>query len=219
MRKGFTLIELLVVIAIIAILASILFPVFSRAREKARQTACLSNIKQLGLGATMYASDYDDQMPTNVHDINGSGSQDSGDMTWRTMVLPYVKNTQIFLCPTDKNPGTPIFTGGMDYGQKSGYAQNVHHWGTGSATPPYGRDMNLAQDPASVVFLCESDGSESLGQESDTHGWVPGKSSYACLYRHNDGANYAFVDGHAKWMKPTAICKSSGDCLMSCEQE
>jgi len=95
MRKGFTLIELLVVIAIIAILAAILFPVFAKAREKARQTSCLSNSKQFALGIMMYAQDYDETMPpsTNFNGVNG--------MTLADSVMPYVKNSQIMKCPSD----------------------------------------------------------------------------------------------------------------------
>ena len=76
-KQGFTLIELLVVIAIIAILASILFPVFARAREKARQTSCLSNMKQLGLACSMYAQDYDELLPTE--DYNWNNNADSNE--------------------------------------------------------------------------------------------------------------------------------------------
>jgi prepilin-type N-terminal cleavage/methylation domain-containing protein/prepilin-type processing-associated H-X9-DG protein len=86
-RAGFTLIELLVVIAIIAILAAILFPVFARARAKAKQSSCLSYTKQLALATIMYASDYDETFPR------------VGD--WYTAIEPYVKNRQIFLCPED----------------------------------------------------------------------------------------------------------------------
>jgi prepilin-type N-terminal cleavage/methylation domain-containing protein/prepilin-type processing-associated H-X9-DG protein len=90
--KGFTLIELLVVIAIIAILAAILFPVFAQAREKARQTACLSNTKQLALGVFMYAQDYDETLP-----VAGYNQQCRG--RWQWQIYPYVKNEQMFTCP------------------------------------------------------------------------------------------------------------------------
>jgi len=93
-RRGFTLIELLVVIAIIAILAAILFPVFAQAREKARQTSCLSNQKQLGTAILMYTQDYDEVYPT--------GLQDSWwDCTWYRTTASYVKNDGVFKCPSD----------------------------------------------------------------------------------------------------------------------
>jgi len=91
-RRAFTLIELLVVIAIIAILAAILFPVFAQAREKARQTACLSNVKQISLGVQMYSQDYDELLP-----VPGYNAQCRG--RWQFQVFPYVKNEQIFTCP------------------------------------------------------------------------------------------------------------------------
>jgi prepilin-type N-terminal cleavage/methylation domain-containing protein/prepilin-type processing-associated H-X9-DG protein len=216
MRKGFTLIELLVVIAIIAILASILFPVFSRAREKARQTSCLSNTKQLMLAVIGYTDDYDEVLPTNSMDTG------AGVYSWRTMLMPYVKNTQIFMCPSNKIT-TGAFHSAMDVtaGEKSGYGMNVNHWGPAGApaspTPAYGQDLGGCEDSSSVILLFESDGSESVGDEADAHGWVPSAGTW--WKRHNDGSNVAFVDGHAKWMKPTAFCKASGDCLCSRELE
>ena len=100
-RRGFTLIELLVVIAIIAILAAILFPVFAQARAKARQAACMANLKQLGLAFEMYCQDYDELLPIWGY---GDTSQpdngpDEGFYAWDTVIDPYTKNQQILLCP------------------------------------------------------------------------------------------------------------------------
>src|SRR6056297_1371472 len=118
--KGFTLIELLVVIAIIAILAAILFPVFARAREKARQTSCLSNLKQIGLAFRMYVGDYDDTMPGYIIytpvDVVGPYTGDSrGYLFWMDVLYPYVKNKQVFVCPSYSYSG----------GYFGGYGWNV----------------------------------------------------------------------------------------------
>ena len=93
-RRGFTLIELLVVIAIIALLAAILFPVFASAREKARQTACLSNMRQIGTAILTYTQDYDELI---VPSQNGSGATLA---SWPTIIQPYVKNAGVFVCPS-----------------------------------------------------------------------------------------------------------------------
>ncbi len=111
MRKGFTLIELLVVIAIIAILAAILFPVFAQAREKARQTGCLSNVKQIGLGVQMYLQDYDEYVPRNAFAdpprvAEGDHFTNCSSPRWMDVMQPYVKNTQLHNCPSD--PFAPI---------------------------------------------------------------------------------------------------------------
>src|SRR5215212_3362705 len=127
-RSGFTLIELLVVIAIIAILAAILFPVFAQAREKARQATCLSNCKQIGLASNMYVQDYDETFPG--HDWpkgNGrfalpDGRAFEGHVGWAAQFYPYVKNQNVYVCPSDENPRLQY----TDDGKKNPY---VNEWG------------------------------------------------------------------------------------------
>jgi len=126
-QKAFTLIELLVVIAIIAILAAILFPVFAKVREKARQTACLSNEKQLALGMTQYLEDNDEMYPFGVinggpQKIGGSGSPGIGlpgtGAGWAGTIYPYVKSTDVFKCPDDSTAATSpqvVISYGLNY--------------------------------------------------------------------------------------------------------
>jgi len=102
-KHGFTLIELLVVIAIIAILAAILFPVFARAREKARQTSCLNNLKQLGLAALQYAQDYDERMVIYRY---------PNPYFWPHKLYDYGKNWQVYYCPSRTES---IYNYGMNY--------------------------------------------------------------------------------------------------------
>jgi prepilin-type N-terminal cleavage/methylation domain-containing protein/prepilin-type processing-associated H-X9-DG protein len=194
MRRGFTLIELLVVIAIIAILAAILFPVFARAREKARQTSCLSNEKQLCLAQLMYAQDYDETL--------------TGRAMWERRLEPYTKNWQMFGCPSW---GAPITLTVQGYCQTT-YGQYAMLWGikggymvacntTGSTN---GRPMGFLTMPAESVWLLESNPNKSTTSAS-------GCTSHsnplaACAdgprpdIRHNDGCNAGFLDGHAKWL-------------------
>lgn len=104
-KKGFTLIELLVVIAIIAILASILFPVFARARESARRSSCQSNLKQIGLGMLQYSQDYDERLVMDWFGPTGAGNDGRSNSTtrykWMDAIFPYVKSEQLFVCPSD----------------------------------------------------------------------------------------------------------------------
>ena len=102
-KRGFTLIELLVVIAIIAILAAILFPVFSRAREQARKSACLSNMKQLGMGFAMYVQDWDETLPFWRTPCHGDPDYPIGGLMWTEQIMPYVKNEGVFRCPSARD--------------------------------------------------------------------------------------------------------------------
>lgn len=128
-RRGFTLIELLVVIAIISILAAILFPVFARARENARRASCMSNGKQIGLGLLMYVQDYDERYPSYVRvGVAGAlgpeitrGNTGGIYYAWHQLIHPYIKNTQVFNCPSSTAPAT-TYTGAYNEDISYGYA-------------------------------------------------------------------------------------------------
>ncbi|MDR3710356.1 MAG: DUF1559 domain-containing protein [Capsulimonadaceae bacterium] len=141
-NRAFTLIELIVVIAIIAILAAILFPVFAQAREKARMTACLSNLKQLGLAYSQYTQDYDETVPCGTNNWGGGNG-------WANQVYPYVKSTAAYLCPDDVAAGDVI-----------SYAVNrnmVGYNGNGTTIPVSVIPGIISQmaGPASTVMLFE----------------------------------------------------------------
>ena len=197
-RKGFTLIELLVVIAIIAILAAILFPVFARAREKARQTSCLSNMKQLGLSGMMYAQDYDEKWMKFC--LDGGWGTLRGCFASGNFLSPYTKNHQIWQCPSDSLTCAPTCFAMPypDYG---------YHCPTMDAT-----SMASITAPAGVAMFIET--------------WekAPGTPNNSCNFtgirvdhiadRHNEGTNLVYCDGHAKWQKwqlvQSRIGKGSG---------
>jgi prepilin-type N-terminal cleavage/methylation domain-containing protein/prepilin-type processing-associated H-X9-DG protein len=190
MRRGFTLIELLVVIAIIAILAAILFPVFAKAREKARQSSCLSNLKQIMMAGLQYAQDYDEKMVSFMNPW-----QDSGPVVWwYDAYQPYIKNTQVFTCPS-RTPSDPR---GCNRGITNRYGINS---GLG------GLKMAEIWRPAELIFHCET------GCYTTTNGWYinndptwtwndvsqPSATSYSgFLLVHSGMCNCAFVDGHVK---------------------
>src|SRR5690348_6500752 len=110
-KRGFTLIELLVVIAIIAILAAILFPVFARARENARKSSCQNNLKQLALGFKQYINDFDERYPLIA--VTTGSTNGVPPYGWADALQPYIKNTQVYQCPSDTAEGqdNPTITG------------------------------------------------------------------------------------------------------------
>jgi len=109
-KTGFTLIELLVVIAIIAILAAILFPVFAKVREKARQTSCASNMRQLGLGVLQYIQDYDEKFPA-VWDNRSNIGAGEKDINWAQEIYPYVNSIQVYVCPSNTSAAAVVTSG------------------------------------------------------------------------------------------------------------
>jgi len=212
-RQGFTLIELLVVIAIIAILAAILFPVFAQAREKARSTACTSNLKQIGLALMMYGQDYDENMPTGGYpsprnwEVNPDATPkmklDGGLYGWTfyhnlmKALEPYTKNLQIWYCPSDKlvRP-TPenIAQGNQSYHWFPNWVWNSTLDKT--YKPKCGPDLtdnppDLRSDLSSQrMFLTER----------GVFGWDgPDADAPNTNYNHARGYNIAFFDGHAKF--------------------
>jgi prepilin-type N-terminal cleavage/methylation domain-containing protein/prepilin-type processing-associated H-X9-DG protein len=212
-RSGFTLIELLVVIAIIAILASILFPVFARARENARRASCMSNLKQIGLGVAQYTQDYDEKFPMA---IQGSGFQTTvrplqtdpaypgykltvSDgintdhyVSWMDVIFPYVKSIQIFTCPSQ--------TFRADTQPSYGYNEEIS--GQKSTMPPPLSLATVNRASELVMFLDYPSGHGAHANVYEYTGSFMADPSIAHIYwPHLEGGNVGYVDGHVKWSK------------------
>jgi prepilin-type N-terminal cleavage/methylation domain-containing protein/prepilin-type processing-associated H-X9-DG protein len=211
-HRGFTLVELLVVIAIIAILAAILFPVFAQAREKARQTTCLSNLRQIGAAAQMYAQEYDERLPGT--ELGEMGAE----YHWIEMLAPYTKNRDIFNCPSAAVQ-TLYPPNGIAAEFTYSYAMNDVH-------DPNGGHLGAAFQPlAAITFPSETlyivDGwpvatAAAAGTYPERHeiAWVP--AAYGAVPaglhrrdptvnpyddgngRHPGAMNFVACDGHAR---------------------
>jgi prepilin-type processing-associated H-X9-DG protein len=209
-----------VVIAIIAILAAILFPVFARAREKARMASCQSNLKELQLGIVMYTQDHDERTPGAYGNSTQSTSARPGAdnpagpvygwggagswWMWCDMIYPYVRNLQIYHCPS---------------GSSSRCDYNMNNWASPGSHVSSGKKLALIPKPAEQIALYDSWGLRSCGRAHgyrlDSNGslpwcygyptcdetkFVPGNQYAQNRERHNAGCNYSFMDGHVKWL-------------------
>ncbi len=227
-RKGFTLIELLVVIAIIAILAAILFPVFARARENARRSSCMSNLKQIGLGIMQYTQDYDEKMPRAWY---GTGPFDSGTTAywWQDATTPYLKSNQIFICPSATgDPASYSPRGGRS--NWGSYGMNSVYWNEAlGIQAPANNGMSLAaiESVATTVEASDGNGSYQIawrdkaaqppvltlssGQRAMGINGATDNGEGAVVERHLETTNILFCDGHVKSMKLTALAALSSD--------
>ncbi|HEY3330187.1 MAG TPA: DUF1559 domain-containing protein [Capsulimonadaceae bacterium] len=223
-HRGFTLIELLVVIAIISILAAILFPVFATAREKARQTSCMNNMKQLGLGFMQYANDYDDTLPSAT-DASSTAGATGGWMCIKTFdnssnpkskfdstkgsLYPYVKSKGVFVCPDDI-----IAQNLLDEGES--YAINACTVAALSKRTPAsgglmpGLQLSSFATTDDVAQLMEeaaglaADNVTCLntvaGTTDDAYLIANGTYTNCISARHSKGLNVLYIDNHVKWL-------------------
>jgi prepilin-type N-terminal cleavage/methylation domain-containing protein/prepilin-type processing-associated H-X9-DG protein len=208
-KKGFTLIELLVVIAIIAILAAILFPVFARARENARRASCQSNLKQIGLGIMQYTQDYDEKYPKAVVGYPNAPYSESNPVGWADAIQPYVKSTQLYQCPSETGtPQTaPASWGYNDYWMNSMLSAQSQAAVTSVAQTIMNGDGNSGN--AYYYYNgCEVTGNASDVPCDATTPYITMKDSYqtgGLFGRHLEGLNFAYADGHVKWLKGSVI--------------
>jgi prepilin-type N-terminal cleavage/methylation domain-containing protein/prepilin-type processing-associated H-X9-DG protein len=215
-HHGFTLIELLVVIAVIVIVAAILFPVFSAAREKARQVSCISNIQQLGKATMLYAVDYDETYPLGLISCSRGGHfwtvwndqptelPCSGfQITWMDLLYPYVLNWNVYHCSDTQFPRTPFAPAGTprelvdySYGVSYYFSRLYNSYDATWHQPPTTRPtlaMYEVVRPSEKVYMADSAGG--------VHGLTPYPWLYidSIQFRHINGVNIGFADGHARW--------------------
>ncbi|HEY3265396.1 MAG TPA: DUF1559 domain-containing protein [Armatimonadota bacterium] len=206
-KRAFTLIELLVVIAIIAILASILFPVFAKARDRAQQTSCLSNLKQLGIALTSYIQDNDERYPWSrfpdaSHPLGGA--LNGSTLNWRTQLFPYVNSSAVMICPT--NPAAKGWPDNPASHEESGKYPISYSLNGSMFYEGFRVSSSAVKDPVNSIFVMESRWSEP-----DLGAWTINQASYkypkgsnsklGVFNQHGGRINMLFCDTHARAMK------------------
>ncbi len=201
---GFTLVELLVVIAVIALLAAILFPVFASAREKARQASCASNMKQMGLAVTMYLQDFDECIPL------AATATASSFLNWHHLVDPYVRNKQVWVCPSSSLPVQNIY-GDLDcqYGFNTLYLnRGIDLNDVYSLNNAPGVSIAAVAEPTRTVMMADTRGIDGKLPDNHLSTYILPPSQPDADYwgrpdnRHMEGAELEFLDGHIKWYRP-----------------
>lgn len=237
-KQGFTLIEILVVIAIVSILAAILFPVFARARENARRSSCMSNLKQIGLAVMMYAQDNDERYPFSSQARASLGSSwsstavPSGDFAnsvsvyWQQFLQPYTKSAQVFYCPSNNYASDGLYG---NYGVNRLIIADIATTSVSMAAIPSPASSYMIMD-AGIYRMNPTDVKriDSGGNCNYLPGTGPGTAANrpsilaACGIsaletdyesgRHLGGVNMAFADGHVKWLQSQIVYNEAVKC-------
>jgi prepilin-type N-terminal cleavage/methylation domain-containing protein/prepilin-type processing-associated H-X9-DG protein len=225
--SAFTLIELLVVIAIIAILAAILFPVFAKARERARQSACISNTKQILIALSLFANDHDEQYPCAFFNERDIAFGKDSPSQWKATIFSYLKTPNVFICPSDPDGAEKkvVVIDQKNYDYPASYRINNTLVGRDptDGAPAVPVALGGIKNPANFILTCESQpypgptvpvsqgGTEynqvaayskakEVAQAQIDPRQTP-KTGPVPSDRHNGGAVYGFSDGHAKWLR------------------
>ena len=190
-RSGFSLIELLVVIAIIAILAAMMFPVFAKAREKARTVVCASNMRQVAMALAMYAGDHGGRGPAGQYygiDVFGKPGVINGAEGWINYLYPYTRDTEIFRCPTTSSAElSPVM--------KNNYGYNYDLLSY--------MDVRRIDRPSETMALMDFADAYAIRGANTPENFLTGAGRG--IGRHNDGCNVAFCDGHVKRLPEGAV--------------
>lgn len=199
-KNGFTLVELLIVIAVISILAAMLLPAINTAREKAQQTKCLSNLKQLGLSIMLFLQDNEDRFPSQ------GSTPDPVTIQWDEQLYPYYGNVSLLKCPKDN-----LLRTGGNSPRSYGYNPYLCNY---SASSTYGNQsgtgvkLSQVKNPSGTICLMEL----RQGLASWQNAYY-GNDTYS-IYNwtdsdwHRAGGNYLFTDGHARWYPVNALTQT-----------